>query len=299
MSRWSLGWTAMPVRSGPTLPPSPECVWHLAQCLVKTTLPAIGVAGLLRQRQQLVDDLLPVGVGQAAAAREQRLGPRGDRAGRGGRPGPASGRASARRAAPCPSRAASSRARVPSGRPSSSRSAAARADGGQRRQLLRRRPGRRRPPRCAPTASSRPAASSGDVRGVTSVQQLLDAACSSSGRNSISCRAAATRAVVARLVVARRWPGSAVDRLGGVLLEALAAPGAWPAGRRLPVRARRQPRRAARTIAFSCPSVKRRRLALRPALGQAGDDGLGDRRRRVGQTRRATTPTVSAGPPRA
>ena len=29
----------MPVRSGPTLPPSPECVWHLAHSFLKTSLP--------------------------------------------------------------------------------------------------------------------------------------------------------------------------------------------------------------------------------------------------------------------
>ena len=34
-----LGCAAMPVRSGPTLPPSPECVWHLAHSFLKTSLP--------------------------------------------------------------------------------------------------------------------------------------------------------------------------------------------------------------------------------------------------------------------
>ena len=33
------GCAAMPVRSGPTLPPSPECVWHLAHSFLKTSLP--------------------------------------------------------------------------------------------------------------------------------------------------------------------------------------------------------------------------------------------------------------------
>ena len=54
MSRWSFGWTAMPVRSGPILPPSPQCVWHLAQCFVNDLLAGRGVAGLLGQRHELV-----------------------------------------------------------------------------------------------------------------------------------------------------------------------------------------------------------------------------------------------------
>ena len=33
------GWAAMPVRSGPTFPPSPEWAWHLAHCWRKTSLP--------------------------------------------------------------------------------------------------------------------------------------------------------------------------------------------------------------------------------------------------------------------
>ena len=34
-----LGCAAMPVRSGPTLPPSPECVWHFAHSFLKISLP--------------------------------------------------------------------------------------------------------------------------------------------------------------------------------------------------------------------------------------------------------------------
>ena len=69
MSRCSLGWTAMPVRSGPISSPSPLCVWHLAHWFLKTSLAVGRVALLLGERQQLVDHLLPVGVGQAAALR--------------------------------------------------------------------------------------------------------------------------------------------------------------------------------------------------------------------------------------
>ena len=39
MIRWSLGWTAMPVRSGPTWAPSPVCVWHLEHWFLNTSLP--------------------------------------------------------------------------------------------------------------------------------------------------------------------------------------------------------------------------------------------------------------------
>ena len=38
----AFGCAAMPVRSGPTLPPSPEWVWHLAHCSLKTSLPRAG-----------------------------------------------------------------------------------------------------------------------------------------------------------------------------------------------------------------------------------------------------------------
>ena len=75
MSSSSLGWTAMPVRSGPIFVPSPLCVWHLRALLLEDRLAGGGVAGLLGERQQLVDDLLPVGVRQAAALREERLRP--------------------------------------------------------------------------------------------------------------------------------------------------------------------------------------------------------------------------------
>ena len=39
MSSSCAGCTAMPVSSGPTFPPSPECIWHLPHCSLKTSLP--------------------------------------------------------------------------------------------------------------------------------------------------------------------------------------------------------------------------------------------------------------------
>ena len=57
----------MPVRSGPMLVPSPLWTWHLAQFFMKTTLPASASPVSFGQRQQLIDHLLPIGIGQGAA----------------------------------------------------------------------------------------------------------------------------------------------------------------------------------------------------------------------------------------
>ena len=98
----------MPVRSGPTLPPSPRVAcgtWRTAA--VKTPCP--------RRRRPLRGRPAPSSsmtfwrsaVGQAAALGEQRPGPVGDRPCPGGRRGPASGRARGRRRGPCPPRSPS------------------------------------------------------------------------------------------------------------------------------------------------------------------------------------------------
>ena len=60
-----------------------------------------GVARLLRERQQLVEHFLPVGIGQAAAGFEQAAGAVGESGGRDDWPGPAFDRATGRRAAAC------------------------------------------------------------------------------------------------------------------------------------------------------------------------------------------------------
>ncbi len=75
----SLGCAAVPVRSGPTFPPSPEWVWHFAHCCVKTALPCAGIAPFQNDRGQGVDDLLAVGIGQAAPLAHEVLGASGDR----------------------------------------------------------------------------------------------------------------------------------------------------------------------------------------------------------------------------
>ena len=48
------------------MPPSPPWVWHLAHWWVKTGLALGRVAAVRGRRGELVDDLLAVGVGQAA-----------------------------------------------------------------------------------------------------------------------------------------------------------------------------------------------------------------------------------------
>ena len=75
----SLGCAAMPVRSGPTLPPSPEWVWHLAHFALEDLLARGGVAAIQDGGATGLDDLLAIRIGQPAAPGEQGLGPFGDR----------------------------------------------------------------------------------------------------------------------------------------------------------------------------------------------------------------------------
>ena len=125
----------MPVRSGPTLPPSPPWRVALGAVLLEDQL------ARARRRRPCATRAASwsitfwrSGSGRPPPCAEQRLGPRRRSSGRDGRPGPASGRASARRAGPCPVSSAASKAGVQSARPSSVRSAVAARAGRQRRQ---------------------------------------------------------------------------------------------------------------------------------------------------------------------
>ena len=68
----------MPVRSGPICGPFAAVLVALGAVRVNTFLPAADVAGLREDRLELLDHLLPVGVGQPAAEGEQLLRPLGE-----------------------------------------------------------------------------------------------------------------------------------------------------------------------------------------------------------------------------
>ena len=107
------GCAAMPVRSGPTLPPSPECVWHLAHSFLKTSLPRAASPPF-----RTIGDSASITFWRSGSGRPPpwRAGPWPARRSccRGGRPGPASGRARGGTAPPSPSRSRSSSALVQS-----------------------------------------------------------------------------------------------------------------------------------------------------------------------------------------
>ena len=69
------------------LQPSPPCLWHLPQCWTNAFLPRPTSPVFVRTSLQLLDHLLPVGVGQPAAQGEQLLRPVGDGLVRVGREG--------------------------------------------------------------------------------------------------------------------------------------------------------------------------------------------------------------------
>ena len=291
------GCAAMPVRSGPTLPPSPECVWHLAHCFLKTSLPRDGVAALQDDRRQRLDDLLR-GRGRAGR-RPWRAAPwparrstcpgwaasacvwTSDRSDIGTLPASIAVDQRAR-----PVRLAEQRAgRSPAGPPGSSAPS--------------RRPGPSRPRarRSSPTAAIRPLARSGGVFAVT---------------RAITSRAACGVAL------------AEVDELpGGVDAGGLGASSRRRPSRGGPRRSRRRTRpspltpqreaqarasgRASRprasagaaAIAFSAASSSVGGLVLRPALGQAGDDRLARPAASAASSGARIAPTASTGPPRA
>ena len=82
MSRCSLEWTAMPVRSGPMRLPSAAVDVALGALVLEDDLAGLRIAFLLRCLHELLDDFHPVGVRQAAAFgkdclrsfRDRRLG---------------------------------------------------------------------------------------------------------------------------------------------------------------------------------------------------------------------------------
>ena len=83
----------MPVRSGPTWPPSPPWRWHLAHCCRKTTLPAAASPPCRTSGASASITFWRSGSGRPPPCVEQPLGPSRRSPGSGGRPAPASGRA--------------------------------------------------------------------------------------------------------------------------------------------------------------------------------------------------------------
>ena len=271
MSSSLLGWAAMPVRSGPTLPPSPEWVWHLAHCCLKTSLPCAASPPFRTTGGQRVDDLLAVGVGQAAALGEQRLGPVGDRPGPGGRPGPASGRARAGDSGPCPPRSPSSEGAGPVGPAEQRQDRPACRDGRASSARSASTSGRPDLGRVAPAdgvdqagrqLGRRPRRDQGEQRRERPRRR-------SCGTRS-SCRAASMRGGVGssrrRPAAARRsWRSRRRSSSSPLHAPARGEPEHWP---RESARASAGARRS--------PSRRRRRasggLVLGPAPGEAGDD---------------------------
>ena len=271
----------MPVRSGPILPPSPECMWHLEQCFLKTPCPA-------RRRRSSSSAAAAhrrPSAGRRWAGRRRARGspwPARRSAGRGGRPEPASDRATVRRAGTLPLSSASSRRRVQSGRPSSTRRRRGPRRRRQRGKLLEDRPARASAASLVPSASSSPAASSGDDARRDQVEQLLDESARRRAGTRSAARAAATRSPSRALSSATA--ASSVATVSAACFSKLLLPQAVASLTRLPLAARRQPGRARRGHRlFACPRPASACLACGQPLARPRDDGVGDRRLGVGQ----------------
>ena len=192
-------------------------------CFLKTTLPGDGVARLLGQRQQLVDHLLAVGVGQAAARRQRACGRWRRASCRDERPGPASDRASDRRAAPCRFSTPSSKACVESGRLSSTRRAASARGRREPVEPFDRAPGRRSARRWSPSAVEQ----AGRQLRRRARRDRCRAARRRPRRRRDGCRAtarAALEAFVVRFLLVAKLACRAEAISASVLLEGLAAP---------------------------------------------------------------------------
>ena len=288
----------MPVRSGPTLPPSPEWVWHLAHCFWKTSLPRAASPPLRTIGASSSITFWRSGSGRPPPSREQRLGPPGDR-----RSGWAAracfwsrrelgeldlARLDRRRAAPRSSRPGRARR---AGRPAGRRASAA----------PRRRPGSRPTPgRLAPAdrLDQRRSPASGGVRGVTRA---------SSSRAASGVRLAELDELPGGVdpgrrrasLVARPCARSVLGDLGRVPLEPLAPPAAGEPDAAAPL-ASGASFGSKRPSASSDRGVERRpacpsgqpRPGRRSTASATRRIGLGQR----GQDRRRSSPT---GPPRA
>ncbi len=265
----------MPVRSGPIFVPSPPCMWHLAHCFLKTTLPATASPVCSRQRQQLVEHLLPVGIGQAAAALQQSPRAAGDAAGRDARPAPASGRATGRPAARCPRRARRASASVHSAR--------------LEQHAQRRGAGRRRRASASSARSAAPAA--GRLAGAQRLDQARGQLRRRARRDQLEQlfdglrrRSRGTRRTAGPPPCARRRQAdssstavasNAAAISAPCFANCLAAPASWPGATSCPLPAGEQPRRAA--ASRSCSRLVGRACGwfARPAPGQAADDRVG------------------------
>ena len=149
-----------------------------------------------------------------------------------------------------------------------------------------------------PSASSRPAASSGRRARRDQLQQLLAAICVVAGRNSISCCAASMRSASGSLSSCDLRPG-APSAISAAYFSKLLLPQRGASSTSCRCAAGGELGRAARPAPSRLSSSSVGRLALRPALGQAGDDRLGDRRSALGQRGQQRGRRESAGPPRA
>ena len=283
----------MPVRSGPTLPPSPEWVWHLAHCCLKTTLPRGGVAALQDDRGQ--GRRSPSGGRGRAGRRPWRAGPWP------GRRWPCRGWAARacfwssessddRHLARLDRRRASEP--VQSVLPSSAGATAWRAAGRHRPPSRRRGPSRPRASRSGRRRRSARWPASGGVLGVTQGEQVaggLRVALAEVDR-------AAARRRCARLAAWRRRP----RRRAGPRRAARREP---PAPFSPSAQASPRAGRASRSRASAAGGdrllgrvVELGRLVLRPALAKAGDDRLARPRVGLGEPARSS-PSVSIGPP--
>ena len=191
----SLGCAAIPVRSGPTLPPSPPWRVALGALLLEDELALGGVARRWRTTgRERVDDLLAVGVGQAAAPGEQGLGPRGDRRVGVGGEGLLLVERELVEPDARPSRRRRGSAEVQSARPSRAADGLG-ADGrGQRRRAPSTSAGPTSGASLRPTASTRPGASAGRGPGRDQRRAAPRPPRRRSGGTRSSCRAASTRA---------------------------------------------------------------------------------------------------------
>ena len=270
----------MPVRSGPTLPPSPRCVWHLAHCFLKTSLPLRGVAPLQDDRRRSSSmTFCAVGVGQAAALGEQRLGPLGDRLVRVGGQRLLLVERQESTSAPCPPRSPSSERVRPVGLAEQRQDARLPGRRGQRPAVASTsavptlgrlaRPQRRRSGR---------APASGGVCGVISVEQRrggLRVGLAEVDRAAGRRRCGRRRSPRSSAAAARR----SLRDLGDVRVEPLDCPSATArpsscaarARRRASAGARRSPSRRRRRASAACPSAS---PSARPAtIGVARPPG--------------------------